>query len=62
MALEGIERLPAGAAAPQRLAGGGAEFGDLLGIARAAARAGDLLDAEQRPPAAARPADPENRA
>ena len=39
--LHRLERLAAGAAAVQRLAGGGAELGGPLGVRRAAARAGD---------------------
>src|SRR3712207_5193505 len=39
VAFEQVERLGAGAAAPQRLAGRRAEAADLLGLARAALRA-----------------------
>ena len=58
MTLEIIERLAAAPAAPQRLAGGRAEFGQQFGILRAALRTRHLLLAEQRAaelrPAAAR--------
>src|SRR6478735_12159685 len=47
MTLEIIERFAAGPAAPERLAGGGAEFGQQLGIRRAALRARNGLLAEQ---------------
>ena len=47
-AFEIIERFRTGAAAPQRLAGGRAEFGNALRVARAAARTRDVLFAEQR--------------
>ena len=52
-ALEIVERLGAGLAAPMRLAGGRAELGDLGGRRRAALRAGHGLLAEQRARAAA---------
>ena len=45
MALEQVERLQAVAAAPQRLARGGAEAADFLGLDRAALRAGDFAPA-----------------
>src|SRR6187399_815031 len=48
MTLEIIERLAAALAAPQRLAGGRAEFGQHFGMAGAALRARHLLLAEQR--------------
>src|ERR1700758_18793 len=48
MTLEIIEGFAAGLAAPQRLAGGRAEFGQQLGMVRTALRAGYLLHAEQR--------------
>src|SRR5437763_10505905 len=46
--LEIVERLAAALAAPQRLAGGRAEFGEPFGILRTASRTCDLLHAEQR--------------
>src|SRR5215467_13609145 len=49
MALEVIERLAAASAAPERLAGGRAEFREQFGILRATLRTLNLLDAEQRP-------------
>jgi hypothetical protein len=48
MTLEIIERFAASLAAPQRLAGGRAEFGQQFGILRTALRTGVLLLAEQR--------------
>src|SRR5437868_1319326 len=48
MTLEIVERLAARLAAPQRLAGGRAEFGKHFGIGGAALRTGHLLLAEQR--------------
>src|SRR4051794_7325862 len=48
MTLEIVERLAAAFAAPQRLAGGRAEFGKHLGIVRTALRARHSLLAEQR--------------
>src|SRR5207237_5180467 len=51
--LEIVERLAAALAAPQRLAGGRAEFGEQFGIRRAALRACYLLLAEQRAAAGA---------
>src|ERR1700704_2968940 len=47
MTFEIVERLAASLAAPQRLAGGRTEFGEHLGILRAALRTRHLLDAEQ---------------
>src|ERR1700722_8822278 len=47
MAFEIVERLATILAAPQRLAGSRSEFGEHLGIVRAALRTGHLLDAEQ---------------
>src|SRR5690348_12077765 len=47
-ALETVERLGAGAAAPKRLAGRGAEAAQFLGVVRRAARAGDRLTVERR--------------
>src|SRR5690606_26787044 len=52
--LEVLERLAAGAAAVERLAGGGAEGGQALGVAAAAAR---TVDRGLRPAAAADEAD-----
>src|SRR5580704_12068753 len=49
-----IERLAAVLAAPQRLAGSRAEFGQYLGISRAALRTRYLLDPEQRAAGASR--------
>src|SRR5258707_4850396 len=46
--LEIIERLAAALAAPQRLAGGRAEFGQQFGVLGTALRARHLLLAEQR--------------
>src|SRR5215831_15848594 len=43
-----IEGLAAAPAAPQRLAGGRTEFGQELGVVRAALRTGDRLHTEQR--------------
>src|ERR1700758_4408424 len=54
MTLEIIKGFAAGLAAPQRLAGGRAEFGEQLGIIRAALRARHLLHAEQRAAGACR--------
>src|SRR5262245_48158066 len=48
-----VEWFTAALAAPQRLAGGRAEFGERLGIDRAALRARHLKLAEQRAPAGA---------
>src|SRR5438270_8884943 len=58
MALEIIERLATALAAPQRLAGSGAEFGKHFGILGAALRTAHLKLAEQR---AARASPPRRR-
>src|SRR5258708_1587479 len=54
MTLEIIEWLPATPAAPQRLAGGRAEFGEHFGIVGAALRTRHRLHAEQRAAGASR--------
>src|SRR3954471_16985552 len=53
-ALEGVEGLAAGAAAPRGLAGRRAELGELLRVGSAAKRAGDRVEAEEAPPAGRR--------